>query len=163
VPATGDGSRGDGPCVEHRRNRLLAGEFKLTHYRTVALPSLAVDVLRRHRLAQFEQRAEAEEVWQDHDLVACMDDGRPWRPDEFTHAFINLLRKHDLPRVRLHDCRHSHATQLLKQGVHVKVVSERLGHSTVGFTLDTYSHVLPGMQEDAAARVDRALRAAMGG
>jgi integrase len=63
--------------------------------------------------------------------------------------------------VRLHDQRHTHATQLLKHGVHPKVVSERLGHANIGITLDVYSHVLPGMQEDAARRVDVALRAAL--
>jgi len=59
--------------------------------------------------------------------------------------------------VRLHDLRHGHATHLLRLGVHPKVVSERLGHSGVGITLNTYSHILPGMQEDAALRLDRAL------
>ena len=66
-----------------------------------------------------------------------------------------------LPRIRLHDLRHAHATHLLASGVHPKVASERLGHSKVGITLDLYSHVLPGMQEDAAARVDEALRKAV--
>jgi integrase len=64
-------------------------------------------------------------------------------------------------KVRFHDLRHTHATQLLRQGVHPKIVSERLGHSTVGITLDVYSHVLPGMQEEAASRTDAALRTAL--
>lgn len=62
---------------------------------------------------------------------------------------------------RFHDLRHTHATQLLRQGVHPKVVSERLGHASVSITLDLYSHVLPGMQKEAAERVDLALRAAL--
>lgn len=62
---------------------------------------------------------------------------------------------------RFHDLRHSHASHLLKAGVHPKIVSERLGHSTVGMTLDTYSHVLPGMQEEAIQRLDSMLTAAM--
>ena len=70
------------------------------------------------------------------------------------------MRRSGLPHVRLHDLRHSHATQLLKQGIHPKVVSERLGHSKISITLDTYSHVLPGMQEDAAQKIDAALRIA---
>jgi hypothetical protein len=65
-----------------------------------------------------------------------------------------------LPRLRFHDLRHAHATHLLANGVHPKVASERLGHSKVGITLDLYSHVIPGMQEDAAAVVDTALKAA---
>jgi integrase len=69
----------------------------------------------------------------------------------------------DLPRIRFHDLRHTHATQLLSNGVHPKMAEERLGHSSVGITLDLYSHVLPGMQEDAAAKVDAAIRAAIDG
>jgi integrase len=72
-----------------------------------------------------------------------------------------MLAKTTLPRIRFHDLRHAHATHLLSSGVHPKVASERLGHSKVGITLDLYSHVLPGMQADAAARVDEALRVAL--
>ena len=72
-----------------------------------------------------------------------------------------MLAKTNLPRIRFHDLRHAHATHLLSSGVHPKVASERLGHSKVGITLDLYSHVLPGMQADAAARVDEALRVAL--
>jgi integrase len=66
-----------------------------------------------------------------------------------------------LAKLRFHDLRHAHATHLLAMGVHPKVASERLGHSRVGITLDLYSHVIPGMQEDAAASLDRALKAAI--
>ena len=72
-----------------------------------------------------------------------------------------MVSKSALPRVRFHDLRHAHATHMLSSGVHPKIASERLGHSKVGITLDLYSHVLPGMQADAAARVDDALRAAV--
>ena len=80
-----------------------------------------------------------------------------------TSAFGRFVRAHKLQLIRFHDLRHSHASQLLRQGVNVKVVSERLGHSTTGITLDVYSHVLPGMQEEAAAKADAALRKAMAG
>jgi integrase len=66
-----------------------------------------------------------------------------------------------LPRIRFHDLRHAHATHMLSSGVHPKIASERLGHSKVGITMDLYSHVMPGMQEDAAARVDRDLEDAI--
>ncbi len=82
-------------------------------------------------------------------------------PDSLSTAFAGLIRRSNLPRIRFHDLRHSHATQLLRHGIHPKVVSERLGHSKVGITLDTYSHVLPGMQEEAADKLDAALRVAM--
>ncbi len=81
-------------------------------------------------------------------------------PAEVTTGFAKLIRSLNLPRVRLHDLRHGHATHLLRLGIHPKVVSERLGHSAVGITLNTYSHVLPGMQEDAALRLDQALSGA---
>ena len=96
-----------------------------------------------------------------HDLVLARADGSPWKPDSFTSSYRSLVRRLGLSHLRFHDLRHTHATQLLRQGVHPKVVSERLGHSTVGITLDVYSHVLPGMQEDAARRVDVALRSAL--
>jgi integrase len=71
------------------------------------------------------------------------------------------LKRRKLKGIRFHDLRHSHASQLLRDGVSPKVISERLGHSKVGFTLDVYSHLLPGMQEEAARKVDTALRAAL--
>ena len=83
------------------------------------------------------------------------------QPTYLTHQWVKLIRATGLPVRRLHDLRHAHATHLLASGIHPKVASERLGHSKVGITLDLYSHVMPGMQEDAAARVDAALRAAM--
>src|SRR5262245_56859609 len=77
-----------------------------------------------------------------------------------TQAFTRFMAERGLNRVRFHDLRHSHATHLLAAGVHPKIASERLGHSKVGITLDLYSHVLPGMQAEAAAAVDGALQAA---
>ena len=82
-------------------------------------------------------------------------------PLNLTAAFIAFVRRPGVPRVRFHDLRHTHASQLLKQGVHPKVVSERLGHSTIGITMDVYSHVLPGLQEEAAEKIDAALRTAL--
>lgn len=128
--------------------------------RVVALPPLAVEALRRHKAEQAKERLLLGPGYQDNGLVCAQPDGQPWRPDALTNAFAYLVRKAGVPPVRFHDLRHSHATLLLRQGVHPKVVSERLGHATVGITLDTYSHVLPGMQEEAARKLDVALRAA---
>jgi integrase len=97
----------------------------------------------------------------DSTFVYAREDGEPMQPRSLTHAWLKMLRRTNLPRIRFHDLRHAHATHLLSNGVHPKVASERLGHSRVGITLDLYSHVLPGMQEDAAARVDDALREAL--
>lgn len=101
------------------------------------------------------------DAYSDSGLICARADGSLWKPDTFSADFAGLARKVGLKTVWLHDMRHSHATQLLQQGVHRKIVSERLGHSTIAITLDIYSHVLPGMQEDAALKVDSVLRAAI--
>ncbi|MEE8530661.1 MAG: site-specific integrase [Hyphomicrobium sp.] len=129
--------------------------------RAVALPALAVEILREHRIAQTKERLALGSAYEDNGLVCARQDGSPWPPDTFSTAFASLIRRSNIPHLRFHDLRHTHATQLLRQGVHPKIVSERLGHSTIAITLDTYSHVLPGMQEDAAAKIDAALRVAM--
>ncbi len=132
--------------------------------RAVALPTLAIEGLRRHRAEQARMRLMLGPGYEDNDLVCCRADGEPLHPHTITQAFIELAAKQKFGfRFRFHDLRHSHATLLLRQGVHPKIVSERLGHSTVGITLDVYSHVLPGMQEEAARKVDAALRAVIGG
>jgi integrase len=94
-------------------------------------------------------------------FVVTQADGRPLQPRSITHEWVRLSKIKGLPRIRFHDLRHAHATHLLGAGVHPKIASERLGHSRVGITLDLYSHVMPGMQEEAAVKVDDALRAAM--
>jgi|GEM_PF-2334525 len=93
----------------------------------------------------------------DEDFVFAHLDGRPINPNAVMLAFIRLIRRSGLPHIRLHDLRHTHATLMLKAGVHPKVVSERLGHAGIGITLDIYSHVLPGLQEAAAERFDEML------
>jgi Site-specific recombinase XerD len=89
-------------------------------------------------------------------------DGSPWWSSGFDRAFRRAKKEAGID-VRFHDLRHTHATQLLKAGVHPKVVSERLGHASISITLDTYSHVMPGMQEEAAEKIDAGLRAALAG
>jgi len=89
-------------------------------------------------------------------FVCAREDGLPIQPQTLTHAWERFITRTPLPHLRFHDLRHAHATHLLASGVHPKIASERLGHSTVGLTLDTYSHVLPSMQADAAALIDAA-------
>ena len=91
------------------------------------------------------------------DLVFCQPDGRPLLPDTVTHAWIKLVRKAGLKGIRLHDLRHTHSSFMLKQGIHPKIVQGRLGHASIGITLDTYSHVAPGLQAAAAVRFDEGL------
>jgi integrase len=125
--------------------------------RTVALPPSAVIVLREHREKQKLERAMLGIPLTDEDIVFSHPDGNPWLPNTVTHAWIKLVRRTGLKEIRLHDARHSHASLLLKQGTHPKIVQERLGHSGIAITLDTYSHVTPGLQQAAAARFDELL------
>ncbi|MFL6305087.1 MAG: tyrosine recombinase XerC [Candidatus Sulfotelmatobacter sp.] len=129
--------------------------------RTVALPSLLTDELRQYRIKQAEALLRLGVRLNDDHHVVMKADGQPIQPRSLTHAFEIFLRQRKLPRVRLHDLRHTHATQLLASGVHPKVAQERLGHSSVAITLDLYSHVLPGIQEAAASRVDVVVRDAI--
>jgi integrase len=93
----------------------------------------------------------------DDTLVCTTAAGVGIQPNSLTHEFEKTIGVTDLPRVRFHDLRHGHATHMLGAAVHPKIVSERLGHSKIGITLDLYSHVLPGMQDDAVAKLDAAM------
>ncbi len=118
--------------------------------RTIDLDDRTVSVLRDWRKRQLEERLLVGEDYQDHDLVFARPDGAPTNPDLFSQSFDRVVARSSLPRIRLHDLRHTHATILLKAGVPVKVVSERLGHANPAFTITVYQHVMPGMQADAA-------------
>ena len=117
--------------------------------RVLDLDDRTIAVLRAHRQQQAKVartlRVEAP------DAVFTKPDGSPIHPDLFTQAFGQRVRSAGVPRIRLHDLRHTHATLLLQAGVSPKVVSERLGHATVAFTMQVYAHVIPGMQAGAAA------------
>jgi integrase len=149
----------DAGQVAVRRSRVpIAGKVtestpKSGKTRTVALDPATVSVLRAHRRAQLEERLAWGEAWTDSGYVFVQEDGTPLRPDAVTRAFDGHVAAVQLPRLRLHDLRHSHATLGLAAGIPAKVMSERLGHATVGITLDLYSHVMPGMQEEAAAKL----------
>jgi len=121
--------------------------------RRVDIDSETVAVLRRHRARQFEDRMAWGEAWTDSGLVFTREDGNGLHPQAVSQAFERSVRHADVPAIRFHDLRHTHATLMLGASVHPKVVQERLGHASIQITLDTYSHVMPGMQADAAARV----------
>jgi len=125
------------------------------------LPSITVDLLKEHKVKQNEERLRLGPIYHNNDLVFPRPNGMPIPPASFSSNFAAFIRRSKLKHIRFHDLRHSHATQLLLQGVHPKIVSERLGHSNIGITLDTYSHVLPGMQEDAILKIDSSSRLAI--
>jgi integrase len=132
--------------------------------RSLALDPATLEALREHRRRQAEERAVIE-IADATDLVFTWPDGRPLHPDLITDWFQRHAKrvlweqdgrtKVGLPAIRLHDVRHSYATAALAAGIPAKIVSERLGHANVQITLDTYSHVIPGLDELAAATVAR--------
>jgi len=137
-------------------NRIIFKEPKTAKSRRLISlsPSTAI-TLREHQAKQNELRQSLGYTpLSDSDLVFSHYDGLPLLPNSVTHAWIKLVRHCGLHGIRLHDARHTHASLLLKQGVHPKVVQERLGHGSIQITLDTYSHVAPGLQQAAANKFD---------
>jgi integrase len=128
--------------------------------RPVALSATVVDELRAHRASRAQELLRLGIRLSDDDLVIGHADGRIMTPMYVSQTWGRKIKKSGLKCIRFHDLRHSHGTQMLSSNIHPKIASERLGHSKVAITLDLYSHVIPGMQEDAAATVDRALLAA---
>lgn len=147
--------------VTRSLHHLLTGEIVIRTPKTakgrrmVALSPSAALLLQGHRDKQEAQRAILGIPLTDNDLIFSDLDGKPLLPNTVTHAWIKLVRRIGLKGIRLHDARHTHASLMLKQGVHPKIVQERLGHASIQMTLDTYSHVAPGLQEAAAAGFDK--------
>jgi integrase len=136
----------------------VLGEPKtVTGRRSVALDPATVAALRAHRKEQIAERLKAGEDWNDGGWVFTQTDGSPLHPNVITRTFERLVTKAELPSIRLHDVRHSAVTALLRAGVPVKVVSERVGHASTSFTMDRYASVLPDMQSDAAGRIADAI------
>jgi integrase len=126
--------------------------------RVVRLTDLAIAALKAHREAQNEERAKAGSLWEEMSLVFTSTIGTPVDVGNLTYrSFRPLLKSADLPRIRFHDLRHTCATLLLSKGTHPKIVQEMLGHANISMTMDTYSHVLPDMQEKAVSAMDDAL------
>ena len=121
--------------------------------RSVALDPETVEVLKGQASQQLADQEDRGEKWSDTGLVFTKEDGEAWHPEVVSRFFRAAVKRSHLPEIRLHDLRHTHATLALRAGIHPKVVSERLGHATISITLDTYSHAIPAMQEEAAARI----------
>jgi integrase len=125
--------------------------------RSIALPASCVNALRKHRTRQLERRLLAGADWQDNDLVFEGGTGEGIYPNTLLRTFNRLATRLGLPVIRFHDARHTAATLALAEGIHPKIVQERLGHSNIAMTLDRYSHVTMTMQQDAADRLDAAI------
>jgi integrase len=126
--------------------------------RSVKLTSKAIEALKRHLERQLGEIDRIGSLWSENGLIFASEKGEPINRHNLTRrSFKPLLKRAGLPQIRFHDLRHTCATLLLTRNVNVKIVSEMLGHSTIAITLDTYSHVLPDMRDQAAAAMEEAL------
>ena len=125
--------------------------------RTITIPELVVAALRTHRQRQFEERLAAGARWRDSGLVFTTTVGTPLDGRNVNRLFKVILRDAGLPAIRYHDLRHTAATLLLAQGVDPRTIMETLGHSQISLTLNTYAHVVPALQREAAAKMDAIL------
>jgi integrase len=123
--------------------------------RVVDLDPVTVGALKAHRAKQAEERLLWGPYWQDHGLVFTRENGTAFHPQLLSDAFDRLVKRSGLPKIRLHDLRHTYATLSLRAGIRAEVVSRRLGHATVAFTQDTYTHAIPAMEQEAAEQVAR--------
>jgi len=134
--------------------KVITKPTKTDKGRTIDLPPSCARVLREYKEKRADERIMLGKVLSKEDPVFTYADGRPFQPSGVSHAFAKLVRQTGVKPIRLHDLRHSHASIMLKKGIHPKVVQERLGHSSIQVTLDIYSDVMPGIQRDAAKRFD---------
>lgn len=125
--------------------------------RTLAVPTNIMQYLKQIKKAQVETKLFLGGGYADNDLVCCNEDGSPLSPATWNHKFKRLMEDNNMPAIRIHDLRHTNASLMLKQGVTMKVASERLGHTTIGITMDLYSHIDEEQQRDAAQRLNGAI------
>ena len=143
--------------TEQTRSGAREKEAKSSKCRTIALPALAIEELRRHRAAQAEELLQLGVRPDRETHVVTQADGSPLLPNSLTYSVVQFMKGRG-SKLRLHGLRHSHASHLLAANVHPKIVQERFGHSSVAVTMDIYSHLMANMQADAAACVDDAFR-----
>jgi integrase len=146
-------------AIEQTRAGCREKEVKGSKCRTIAMPAMLVDELRRHFITQAEEMLRLGMRPDGDTLVVMSADGKPIQPRSLTKNVSDFMKGLG-SKVRLHGLRHSHASHLLAENVHPKIVQERLGHSSIAITMDIYSHLMPNMQADAAGKIDAALKAA---
>jgi integrase len=146
-----------------RRTQLVVSELKTRKSRrTLYLTAELIEILRRHRARQAEDRIAAGEAWQDHGLIFASEIGMPLDPDNFSHRFSQLCRRVGLGHWHPHELRHSGASLMLAQGTPLHVVSDVLGHTSIAITKDVYGHLLDGGRRSAAEAMSAALFGAAG-
>ena len=130
------------------------GAKTVSSVRSIHIPSNLVEYLNTHMELMQQEKLKFGMKYSDFDLVVCTKYGNPVDPASLTRRFQKQVNNIGLPFLRFHDLRHTHATMLIQQNVNAKVISERLGHSSIQITLDRYSHVLPSMQQQVADKLD---------
>jgi integrase len=142
-------------------SRLEEGEPKSqSGRRRIALSPSVVESLRRHRVRQLEYRLSIGDAYKDRGYVFVNETGGYVHPNTLYRRFRDLIARAGVPTIRFHDLRHTSATLLLAEGVHGKIVQERLGHANIAMTLDLYSHVSADMQRNAADTLEARIMAA---
>lgn len=141
--------------LSHDGKTLKTGGKSKNSVRSVAVDEATLESLKKHRRMIVQEKVHLGGEYVDNDLVVCTSKGTPITPRNLNRTWYRLLKLSELPKIRFHDLRHSHASLLLKLGKHPKIVQERLGHASIKLTLDTYSHVMPNMQEEAAKELGR--------
>lgn len=138
------------------RNRIKDGGKNENASRSITVSPFVISELEKHRIQIEKEKLKAEKYY-DNDLVVCQKNGKPVSLGNFTKFWNRTIEKTEMRRIRFHDLRHTCASLLLSAGVHPKVVQELLGHASIKITLDTYSHMMPNMQEDAVKQLDKLL------
>lgn len=145
----------------HVRQTILSVNYQLTvgqpktlrSERKIALDAETIRVLTAHRVTQRREQQLLGAGYHDQDLVFARENGDPVHPDYFSQTFDRAVKRLKLPKIRLHDLRHTHATLGLGAGVPIKVMSDRLGHATTSFTMDIYMHAIPAVEDEAADQI----------
>ena len=125
--------------------------------RRIALDPETIRILQKWRMRQREERLLWGSAWQNTGYVFTREEGTPWHPERVSKMFKRLVSETDLPAISVHGLRHTSATLGLINGTPLKVMSERLGHSSIAVTGDIYSHVTEGMDREAASRIAEAI------
>lgn len=141
------------------KNGLVIKETKNnTSNRTIAISDTLIKILKMHKIKQMENKLRLGCFYHDNNMVCCYEDGRMYNPKRFSAKFHELLEKNNLPIIRFHDLRHSHASLLVKLGVQPKEISQRLGHSNIGITMDLYSHLYEETDREVANIFDKLIK-----
>lgn len=136
--------------LSHDGKHLKVGAKTASGVRSISIDRDTVIMLQKHRRFILKEKVLAGALYTDNDLLISTNVGNPTSPKNLSRAWYNLLEKSKLNQITFHDLRHTHASLLLKNDVHPKVVSERLGHASIQITIDLYSYLFPTLQEKAA-------------